>query len=203
MERDPVGGHDAVLGLIGNTMLPGYTAPKISWFHRSEPDLYSQTVRICLPHDYLNLWLTGSYATEPGDASGTAYFEPKSRTYQPAVLGLLDGARDWERTLPPIVPSLSQIGTLRPAAAEALGLPAGIPVSGGGGDNACAAIGIGATRPGPTVVSLGTSGTVFAHMATPGLDPQGEVAELVELHVHVERGVRVQGPVAGLELARG
>lgn len=171
-----LGGKETVLELIGQAFLPGYTAPKISWFHRSEPDLYNQTVRICLPHDYLNLWLTGAYATEPGDASGTAYFEPRSRTYQPAVLSLLDGARDWERTLPPIVPSLSQIGTLRPAAAEALGLPAGVPVSAGGGDNACAAIGIGAVRPGPAIVSLGTSGTVFAHKATPGLDPQGEVA---------------------------
>jgi xylulokinase len=171
-----LGGPAAVLELIGQAFLPGYTAPKLSWFHRSEPELYSQTVRICLPHDYLNLWLTGAYVTEPGDASGTAYFEPRSRTYQPAVLQLLDGARDWERTLPPIVPSLSAIGTLRPAAAEALGLMAGIPVSAGGGDNACAAIGIGALRPGAVVVSLGTSGTVFAHADRPVLDPQGEVA---------------------------
>ncbi|MGE3911890.1 MAG: xylulokinase [Chloroflexota bacterium] len=171
-----LGGKETVLELIGQAFLPGYTAPKISWFHRSEPELYNHTVRICLPHDYLNLWLTGAYATEPGDASGTAYFEPRERVYQPAVLSLLDGARDWERTLPPIVPSLSEIGRLRPAAAEALGLPAGVPVSAGGGDNACAAIGVGAVRPGPVVVSLGTSGTVFAHTATPGLDPQGEVA---------------------------
>jgi D-xylulose kinase len=171
-----LGGQAAVLESIGQAFLPGYTAPKVSWFHRSEPDLYEQTVRICLPHDYLNLWLTGAYATEPGDASGTAYFEPRGRAYQPAVLQLLDGARDWERTLPPIVPSLSQIGTLRPAAADALGLPAGTPVSASGGDNSCAAIGIGAVRPGPVVVSLGTSGTVFAHTATPGLDPRGEVA---------------------------
>ena len=171
-----LGGKEAILELIGQAFLPGYTAPKISWFHRSEPDLYNQTVRICLPHDYLNLWLTGAYATEPGDASGTAYFDPRTRAYQPAVLSLLDGDRDWDRTLPPIVPSLSQIGTLRPAAAEALGLQPGIPVSAGGGDNACAAIGIGAVGPGPAIVSLGTSGTVFAYSATPGLDPQGEVA---------------------------
>ena len=72
------------------------------------------------------------------------------------MLTLLDADRDWERTLPPIVPSLSQIGRLRPAAAEALGLPPGIAVSAGGGDNMCAAIGVGAVRPGPVVVSLGT-----------------------------------------------
>jgi xylulokinase len=174
-----LGGLDAVLALTGNPFLPGYTAPKISWLHRSEAEAYTRTARICLPHDYLNLWLTGEYAAEPGDASGTGYFDVRTRAYQPAVLGLLDGDRDWERTLPPIVPSLSQIGSLRPAAAEALGLPpsvAGIPVSAGGGDNMCAAIGVGATQPGPVVVSLGTSGTAFAYSATPAVDPRGEAA---------------------------
>jgi D-xylulose kinase len=171
-----LGGLEAVLGLIGNAFLPGYTAPKISWLHRSEPEAYARTARMCLPHDFLNLWLTGEYATEPGDASGTAYVDIRARAYQPAVLTLLDSERDWERTLPPIVPSLSQIGRLRPAAAEALGLPAGIPVSAGGGDNMCAAIGVGAIRPGPVVVSLGTSGTAFARADEPAVDPRGEAA---------------------------
>jgi len=171
-----LGGLDAVLGLTGNAFVPGFTAPKISWFHRSETEAYARTARICLPHDYLNLWLTGEYAAEPGDASGTGYFDVRARTYRPEVLTLLDRDRDWERTLPPIVPSLSQVGSLRPAAAEALGLTAGIPVSAGGGDNMCAAIGVGATRPGPVVVSLGTSGTAFAHADRPAVDPQGEAA---------------------------
>jgi xylulokinase len=174
-----LGGLESVLGLTGNPFLPGYTAPKVSWLHRAEPDAYDRTARICLPHDYLNLWLTGSYATEPGDASGTGYVDVRARAYQPAVLGLLDSARDWDRTLPPIVPSLTRIGSLRPAAADALGLPpgsAGIPVSAGGGDNMCAAIGVGATRPGPVVVSLGTSGTAFSYSAGPAVDPQGEAA---------------------------
>jgi xylulokinase len=171
-----LGGLDAVLGLVGSAFLPGLTAPKISWFHRSEPEAYDRTARICLPHDYLNLWLTGEYATEPGDASGTGYVDVRTRTYQQAVLTLLDKDRDWERTLPPIIPSLSQIGRLRPEAAQALGLPAGIPVSAGGGDNMCAAIGIGATHPGPVIVSLGTSGTVYAYCAEPAVDPRGESA---------------------------
>jgi len=174
-----LGGQDAVIGLIGYAYLPGYTAPKISWLHRSEGEAYANTARICLPHDYLNLWLTGEYAAEPGDASGTGYFDVRARQYQPEVLSLLDGDRDWQRTLPPIVPSLSQVGRLRPEAADALGLPAGsagIPVSAGGGDNACAAIGVGATRTGPVVVSLGTSGTAFAFSEGPAIDPQGEAA---------------------------
>ena len=171
-----LGGLDAVLALTGNAFLPGYTAPKVSWFHRSEPEAYARTARICLPHDYLNLWLTGEYAAEPGDASGTGYFDVRARSYQPEVLTLLDSDRDWARTLPPIVPSLSRVGSLRPAAAEALGLSAGIPVSAGGGDNMCAAIGVGAVRPGPVVVSLGTSGTAFAYSERPAVDPQGEAA---------------------------
>jgi D-xylulose kinase len=171
-----LGGLDAVLTLTGNPFLPGYTAPKLSWFHRSEPEAYAQTARICLPHDYLNLWLTGEYATEPGDASGTGYVDVRARTYQPEVLSLLDSDRDWERTLPPIVPSRSQVGSLRPAAAEALGLAPGTPVSAGGGDNMCAAIGVGAVRPGPVVVSLGTSGTAFAYSDRPAVDPGGEAA---------------------------
>jgi D-xylulose kinase len=171
-----LGGLDAVLGLTGNAFLPGYTAPKVSWLHRSEPAAYARTARICLPHDYLNLWLTGEYATEPGDASGTGYVDVRARLYRPEVLALLDGERDWERTLPPIVPSLSQVGSLRPAAAEALGVPSGVPVSAGGGDNMCAAIGVGAVRSGPVVVSLGTSGTAFAYRDRPAVDPRGEAA---------------------------
>jgi sugar (pentulose or hexulose) kinase len=127
-----LGGLDAVLALTGNAFLPGYTAPKVSWFHRSEPDAYGQTARICLPHDYLNLWLTGEYVAEPGDASGTGCFDVRARTYQADVLTLLDADRAWERTLPPVGPSISQIGGLRPATAEALGLAPGTPVSAGG-----------------------------------------------------------------------
>jgi xylulokinase len=131
---------------------------------------------MCLPHDFLNVWLTGEFATEPGDASGTAYFDVRTRTYSQTVLSLLDADRDWVATVPRIVESLSVIGSLRRAAAEALGLPHGVPVSAGGGDNMQAAIGSGATRTGPVVVSLGTSGTIFAYSPQPAVDPQGEAA---------------------------
>jgi xylulokinase len=131
---------------------------------------------MCLPHDYLNFWLTNSYATEPGDASGTAYFDVRHRVYSEPVLAALDADRDWERTLPAVVPSRSIVGQLRQSAADALGLPAGVPVSTGGGDNMLAAIGSGATREGPVVVSLGTSGTAFAFRSAPAVDPRGEAA---------------------------
>ena len=171
-----LGGPQRALALTGNLPLPGYTAPKIVWLRQREPDAYVRTARMCLPHDYLNLWLTGSFATEPGDASGTAYFDTRARRYSDVVLGSLDDRRDWSRTLPVVEPSLSVIGALRREAADAFGIPAGVPVSAGGGDNMCAAIGSGITAPGPVALSLGTSGTVFAYCASPAVDPHGEAA---------------------------
>jgi xylulokinase len=171
-----LGGKSRLLELIGNLLLPGYTAPKVAWLAANEPDAYARTERMCLPHDYLNLWLTGQFVTEPGDASGTAYFDIRARRYSDAVLAAIDDGRDWSRALPPIAPSLSVVGPLRREAAEALGLEAGIPVSAGGGDNMCAAIGCDIVVEGPVVVSLGTSGTAFAYRSGPAVDPQGEAA---------------------------
>jgi D-xylulose kinase len=169
-------GPAAVLAATGNAFLPGYTAPKVLWLARHEPSSYAAARRFCLPHDYLNLWLTGSFVTEPGDASGTAYFDARSRTYSADVLGAIDPDRDWTSSLPPVVHSVSVIGGLRQQAADMLGLAAGIPVSAGGGDNMCAAIGVGAVTEGPVVVSLGTSGTAFAYRSESTVDPRGEAA---------------------------
>lgn len=171
-----LGGDEAVLALTGNRIMAGYTAPKVAWLAQHETDAYAAARRFCLPHDYVNLRLTGAYATEPGDASGTAYFDVRRRTYSEPVLRAIDADRDWEAALPPVAHSLSVIGQLRRAAADELGLPAAIPVSAGGGDNMCAAIGVGAVAEGPLVVSLGTSGTAFARRQEPAVDPAGEAA---------------------------
>ena len=171
-----LGGPGRVFELIGNRLLPGYTAPKVAWLARHEPDTYRRTRHICLPHDYLDLWLTGELATEPGDASGTAYFDVRKRTWSDAVLGAIDDRRDWTSALPRLVASLSVIGTLRSEAAAALGLEPGIAVSAGGGDNMCTAIGCDVVVEGPVAVSLGTSGTAFAYRTRPAVDPQGEAA---------------------------
>ena len=173
---EAVGGAERALALTGNSFLPGYTAPKILWLARHEPDVYAATRRMCLPHDYLNLWLTGAFTCEPGDASGTAYFDVRTRQYSAAVLDTLDAARDWQASLPPVIDSLSLAGGVCDTAATALGLKSGVPVSAGGGDNMMAAIGTGAVCEGPVVVSLGTSGTAFAYRAEPGVDPRGEAA---------------------------
>ena len=171
-----MGGEAAVHAATGNVFLPGYTAPKIEWLRRVEPARYAEVRRFGLPHDYLDLWLTGTFATEAGDASGTAYLDVRTRTYARAALAAIDDARDWDAALPPVLEANAVLGTLRPEAAEALGLRAGIPVSVGGGDNMCAAIGVGAVVPGVAVMSLGTSGTVFGHATAPAIDPLREVS---------------------------
>jgi xylulokinase len=175
-----LGGERRVLELTGNLILPGYTAPKVAWLAAHEPEAYARTVRLCLPHDHLNLWLTGEFVTEAGDASGTAYVDVRARRYSDAVLAAIDERRDWPRALPPIVPSITVVGKLRAEAAAALGVEAGIPVSAGGGDNMCAAIGVDVVSEGPVAVSLGTSGTAFAYRAAPALDPRAEAAALCD-----------------------
>jgi xylulokinase len=171
-----MGGEAFVHAATGNVFLPGYTAPKVEWLRRVEPEGYALARRFCLPHDYLDLWLTGSFATEAGDASGTAYLDVRSRTYSREVLGAIDDGRDWDAALPPLLDAGAVLGTLRVEAADSLGLPPGIPVSVGGGDNMCAAIGVGAVVPGVAVMSLGTSGTVFGHATAPAIDPLREVS---------------------------
>src|SRR6266704_2579899 len=89
-ERFDIGGIKRVMELTGNLLLPGYTAPKIAWLIAHEPDAYARTARMCLPHDYLNLWLTGEFVTEAGDASGTAYFDVRRRRYSETVVAAID-----------------------------------------------------------------------------------------------------------------
>jgi xylulokinase len=173
---DTLGGDAAVMAMTGNRFLTGYTAPKLLWLRRHEPDRYAAATRFCLPHDYLNLWLTGAFVTEPGDASGTAYLDVRTRRYAMTVLDAIDPERDWDAALPTIAESRSVVGELGSEAADALGLAPGVPVTAGGGDNMCAAIGGGAIRPGPVVVSLGTSATAFGYRGEPAIDPLGEVS---------------------------
>lgn len=171
-----VGGAAAVHAATGNIFLSGYTAPKLEWLRVHEPETYAEAAAFCLPHDYLNLWLTGEMVTEPGEASGTAYFDVRARRYADAVLAALDPDRDWGAALPRVQPSLSVVGLIRDDVADALGLSPTIPVTGGGGDNMCAAIGVGAVVEGPVVMSLGTSGTAFGYSAVPAIDPLHEVS---------------------------
>jgi len=177
----------------------GFTASKILWTRRHEPELWARTRRVLLPHDYLNLVLTGVAAMESGDASGTGFFDVAMRTFDAAAVARLDelsgdGSHLAER-LPPLDVAwereagatsgetqdraqlaLEPIGRVTAAAAAEFGLAEGTLVARGGGDNMMSALGSGATRAGIVVVSLGTSGTAFAHCDAPVVDPDGLIA---------------------------
>jgi xylulokinase len=169
-----LGGRKAVIRRMGLPFLPGYTAPKILWLKRHEPQHFRRLRHVLLPHDYLNLHLTGCYTMECGDASGTALMDVRRRRWSPAASAAIDkNLLDW---LPPLMKSHESAGTLRPDLARQLRLPQGIVVSAGGGDNMMAAIGTGNVQPGVVTLSLGTSGTVFAFSRRPVIDARGEVA---------------------------
>jgi xylulokinase len=167
-----LGGVREVVKLIGNTILPGFTAGKILWLRRHEPENYTRLATVLLPHDYLNYWLTGKTTMEPGDASGTALMDVRTRRWRKEVIDIIDPALFVK--MPKIQASSEPSGTLRQGAADRLGLPEGILVSSGGGDNMMGAIGTGNTRPGIVTVSLGTSGTIYAYSGKPVVDPIGE-----------------------------
>ncbi len=170
------GGESAALNEVGNLILPGYTASKIRWFHDAHPASYAQMDTILLPHDYLNFYLTGERCMEAGDASGTGFFDIRKRRWSGDMLRAVDADRDLTDCLPDVRIENEVIGTLLPGIAERLGLPAGIPVSIGGGDNMMGAIGTGNVTPGVVTMSLGTSGTVYAYSDLPVIDPKGNIA---------------------------
>ncbi|UWQ21933.1 xylulokinase [Jannaschia sp. W003] len=156
--------------ITGNIVFPGFTAPKVEWVRRHEAETFARTARVLLPKDYLRLVLTGEAVSEMSDASGTSWLDVGARDWSDELLAAchLDRAR-----VPRLVEGSDVSGTLRPALAADLGLPV-VPVAGGAGDNAAAAVGTGAVEPGTGFVSLGTSGVLF--VSTPGFAPDPATA---------------------------
>ncbi|MEM2088124.1 MAG: xylulokinase [Thermoproteota archaeon] len=169
-----LGGVEKVIKLIGNPFLPGYTAPKILWLKRNEPQNYSRLKHILLPHDYLNYYLTGRTVMEYGDASGTAIMDVRRRVWSKKVIMAIDPKL--EDKLPPLQGSDKPAGTIRKEIAGELGLRDDVIVSSGGGDNMMGAIGTGNVRRGIVTASFGTSGTIYAYSEGPIVDPRGEIA---------------------------
>ncbi len=169
-----LGGLKGALRATGNAILPGFTAPKILWLKKHEPENYRRLATVLLPHDYLNFWLTGRAVMEYGDASGTALMDVRRRRWSDAVLKAIDP--ELAGKLPPLISSDQPAGGLSPTTAQKLGLHAGTLVSAGGGDNMMGAIGTGNTAAGVITASFGTSGTIYACTEKPVVDPQGEIA---------------------------
>lgn len=161
-------GLDRLIGLTGNRALPGFTAPKLLWLRRHEPEAYGRIARIMLPKDYVRLRLTGEWATDVADASGTLMLDVARRSWSAEVLDALEVPAAW---LPPVLESPEPTG-LTLASDE---VSQGIPVAAGAGDCAAAAVGVGIDRPGPLSIVMGTSGVVFAALPGFACDPQARV----------------------------
>lgn len=164
------GGTKNLLQLIGNPVLPGFTAPKILWVREHEPEVYARAAHVLLPKDYLRYKLTGAYATEPSDASGMALLDVAKRRWSEELLHALEIPREW---LPEVYESPVVSAKISAVAAAETGLLEGTPVVGGGGDQAAQAVGTGIVQEGIVSATLGTSGVVFASSDTYRLEPNG------------------------------
>ena len=165
-------GRERFLELTLNPALPGFTAPKIIWTRENEPEVYARAAMVLLPKDYLRYRLTGEYATEVSDASGTVLLDVSKRRWSAEVLRELSIPAEW---MPRCVESPEITGTITAQVAELTGLRAGTPVVGGGGDQAASAVGTGIVEPGLVSVTMGTSGVVFAYTEKPSRDPEGRL----------------------------
>ncbi len=157
--------------LTGNICFPGFTAPKLNWVAAHEPAIRAQVARVLLPKDYLRLWLTGEHVAEMSDAAGTGWLDTGRRDWSDALLAMTGMDRSH---MPRLVEGSEVSGTLRPELSSRFGLPKGVVVAGGGGDNAASGIGVGVVKAGQAFVSLGTSGVLFA--ANDGYQPDPATA---------------------------
>ena len=165
-------GRERLIATTGNDALPGFTAPKLLWVQRNEPDVWFEIAHILLPKDFVRLRLTGDHAVDRADGAGTLLFDLAARDWSDEVIDALGIDRAW---LPPTYEGTATTGAISAEAADATGLRAGTPVVAGGGDQAAAAVGVGAVEPGVVSLSLGTSGVVFASTDGPLIDPEGRL----------------------------
>jgi xylulokinase len=165
-------GRDKFIHISGNVALTGFTAPKILWVAQNEPDIYRQVCHILLPKDYIRFRLTGEYAMDKADGSGTVLFDLKQRRWSSEILDALQIKPEW---MPPTFEGCEFTGIISNSAAAATGLAAGTPVAAGGGDQAAQAVGVGAVEPGIIGLTVGTSGVVFATTPSALIEPEGRL----------------------------
>ena len=157
--------------VTGNIVFPGFTAPKLLWVQLHEPRIRERVARVLLPKDYLRLWLTGEHVAEMSDAAGTSWLDTGKRDWSDDCLAATGLSR---AHMPRLVEGSEVSGTLREALSSRWGLPKGVVIAGGGGDNAASGVGVGVVKAGDAFVSLGTSGVLFA--ANDGYQPAPETA---------------------------
>lgn len=180
--------RQVLIDRTGNPAITGFQLPKILWMQHHEPQAFARTKRVLLPKDYIGYVLTGQQVTEPSDASGVGCLNLRTRQWDADILSAVNLPA---RLLPPIVGSSAIIGYLKSTIAEYTGLPEGLPIITGGGDNAAAAIGLGISgaQPERGSLSIGSSGVIFAPVAEPIPDPNGSV----HLFCHVDGSYHLLG----------
>ncbi len=165
-------GKPKILELTANPVLTGFSLPKLLWIRDEEPDDFQRIRHFLLPKDYIRFKLTGEFATEVSDASGTSLFDVAHRRWS---TGMADALGVDLSILPKVFESSEITGTVNADAAASTGLKIGTPVVGGGGDQAASAIGNGVVESGATSCTVGTSGVVFAYLKEPAYDTLGRV----------------------------
>ncbi|NLU23263.1 MAG: xylulokinase [Clostridiales bacterium] len=165
-------GRQRLMEIAANPALPGFTAGKILWVRRHEPAIYEKCAQILLPKDFIRYKLCGVFATEVSDASGTNLLDVQNRCWSEEILHKLNIEKS---LLPTVYESCEVTGQITEAASRVTGLAAGMPVVGGAGDNAAAAVGTGVVTAGKAFTTIGTSGVVFAHADHAKIDPQGRI----------------------------
>lgn len=165
-------GPERLIEISGNPALTGFQAPKVLWLRDEEPESFARVASVLLPKDYVRLLLTGEKATDASDAAGTLFLDVGTRDWSGEILDRLEVPSDW---MPQVYEGPENTGGLRRGVSEELGLPPGLPVAAGGGDNAAAAVGTGIVREGLVSSSVGTSGVLFAHAGGFEPDPSGRV----------------------------
>ncbi len=149
--------------IAGNIAMPGFTAPKIAWVRKNEPQIHAKISKVLLPKAYVRLLLTGNYVEEMSDAAGTLWLDVAKRDWSDQLLAVTGLTR---AHMPELVEGTAPSGTLKPDLARRWGMGRDVVIAGGAGDNAAAACGIGAIQPGEGFVSLGTSGVLFVSNET-------------------------------------
>ena len=162
-------GKNKLSEYTANIAFAGFTAPKILWMKKNEPDKFARIAKIMLPKDYLAYCLSGSFCTDVSDASGMLLLDVKNRCWSKEMMEIC-GVK--EEQLPKLYESWQVVGTLKKSIADELGFSENVKVVAGAGDNAAAAVGCGAVGNGKCNISLGTSGTVFITSSTFGVDKQ-------------------------------
>jgi xylulokinase len=166
------GGREALIRLVANPALTGFTAPKLLWVRKHEPRHWERVRQVLLPKDYIRFRLTGTFATEVSDASGTLLLDVANRRWSRELLGKLDID---PALLPTCHESQDVSAQISELGSKGTGLLVGTPVVGGGGDQPAGAVGNGIVRQGIVSATMGTSGVVFAHTDDLGFDPLGRL----------------------------